>query len=1054
MKKDNPMSKVKLLPKIQRSGWRVKLFLLCTSLVLLPLGLLFAQPSSDPIVRLNSEMHTNTISSIDSDAEGNFILTTSQDRTAKLWDAKSSQLLKTLRVPINTTSAYGILYDGALSPDGNLAVIAGRTGDITTQLSIFYLYDTQNGELLGYEPTPSDKAINNLEFSPDGRYLMVSLFGDNPKIVIYKTDYTMGNVKMEQFKILEGYGNRIMDVEFDNTGNLATASLGGYIQLYDSNFNMIRKFKGSGEKPSDLAFSPDGEKMAVSFFDKSMIEVFDTGSFKVLYRPDLDEVREGTAIKFLTFSEDGRYLFGGGFHRKRINKKLWFTIRRWEKGGRGKYIDIPVGRTSQINNFLTARGDGIIFTTGDPGLGRMQPSGKIEYHRKYSKFIFNAGGIDLRTNFAGDKISFNQHENYVFSMPTGQLRKSKSSFPKSTDQRNGLHISDWEGNSTARINGRTVELNGSGIGVDVAPDGESAIIVTWNGIQWFDANGIELWSIHTDSPPTHGKITGNGKYVVTTHWDGTVRWYDVEPNLEYVITGVLGGSFADKSGIKAGDVILELDSKKFNSTRKLSEYVKPRKEIRFKLIREGRIIMIDAFKSGEQFGFRFQPKDRLMATLYINPEDHRWIIFTPSGHFDASPGGEDLAGWHINRGIDNEPKFYPLSQYFDEFYTPSLGERLLRGEEFKSEVAEMALPPAVEIVSPGNGINTDRQSVTVQVKVTDQGGGIDEIRLYHNEKLVETTQRGLKVSGTTGSQTRTYDVAMMPGENHIQATAFNDQRIESNPAGVTVNYAGGVASSDLYVLAVGVNEYKNTTLNLNYGRPDAEAFTEAIERQSGDIFQSVNVTTLYDGQATRAGLQSSFEDIITSARPQDTFLFFYAGHGVMSEPEGDRQGDFYMALSDVVQLYGNNTGLQAEGISGAEMTELSRRIPARKQVIVLDACQSGGAVQTFAMRGAAEQKAIMQLARSAGLVVLASTGTEQYATEFQALGHGVFTYALLNGLNGKADGGSRDGKITVKELEAFINDRVPALTTKHRGQAQYPNSYARGQDFPLVVVQD
>ena len=121
-------------------------------------------------------------------------------------------------------------------------------------------------------------------------------------------------------------------------------------------------------------------------------------------------------------------------------------------------------------------------------------------------------------------------------------------------------------------------------------------------------------------------------------------------------------------------------------------------------------------------------------------------------------------------------------------------------------------------------------------------------------------------------------------------------------------------------------------------------------------------------------------------------------------------------------------------------------------MIVLDACQSGGAVETFSMRGATEQKAILQLARSAGLVVMASTGTEQYATEFQALGHGVFTYALLQGMQGGADGGLKDGKITVKELDAFINDQVPVLTQKHKGQAQYPNSYLRGQDFPIVIV--
>ncbi len=127
-------------------------------------------------------------------------------------------------------------------------------------------------------------------------------------------------------------------------------------------------------------------------------------------------------------------------------------------------------------------------------------------------------------------------------------------------------------------------------------------------------------------------------------------------------------------------------------------------------------------------------------------------------------------------------------------------------------------------------------------------------------------------------------------------------------------------------------------------------------------------------------------------------------------------------------------------------------IKAQKQLVVLDACLSGSAVASFATRGASEERPIMQHARSAGTVLLASTGTEQFATEFSAPSHGVFTYALLKGLDGEADGGNpKDGKITVKELDAYLNDQVPELTKKYRGTAQYPNSHARGQDYPLGV---
>jgi len=58
----------------------------------------------------------------------------------------------------------------------------------------------------------------------------------------------------------------------------------------------------------------------------------------------------------------------------------------------------------------------------------------------------------------------------------------------------------------------------------------------------------------------------------------------------------------------------------------------------------------------------------------------------------------------------------------------------------------------------------------------------------------------------------------------------------------------------------------------------------------------------------------------------------------------------------------------------------------------------------------------------------------------------------LEGLSGKADGGTRDKKITIKELESYVNDYIPELSQRYRGEVQYPNSYATGMDFPLGVV--
>ena len=132
------------------------------------------------------------------------------------------------------------------------------------------------------------------------------------------------------------------------------------------------------------------------------------------------------------------------------------------------------------------------------------------------------------------------------------------------------------------------------------------------------------------------------------------------------------------------------------------------------------------------------------------------------------------------------------------------------------------------------------------------------------------------------------------------------------------------------------------------------------------------------------------------------------------------------------------------------MQEKFKNIAALKQLVILDACQSGGSAEVLAQRGAMEEKAMAQLSRSTGVHVLAAAGSEQYATEVESLGHGLFTFAILQALEGGADGAPRDGNVTVYELKAYINDQVPELSRKYKGSAQWPYTFSIGHDFPIL----
>jgi hypothetical protein len=298
----------------------------------------------------------------------------------------------------------------------------------------------------------------------------------------------------------------------------------------------------------------------------------------------------------------------------------------------------------------------------------------------------------------------------------------------------------------------------------------------------------------------------------------------------------------------------------------------------------------------------------------------------------------------------------------------------------------------------------------------------------------------------------TYSVPLVSGKNEFKATGFNIDRTESIPVNLIVNRNSVESSINLYLMAIGVNTYKNAVYNLTYAKPDAEMFVKKVESVGSSLFKNIYKYEFYDANATRLNIETTFNKIMTEAKPEDVFVFYFAGHGVMSEEEDGLPAEFYLIPHDVVKMYGRNDLLSTKGLSASWLKDNCANIKAQKQLLLLDACHSGGAVESFAMlRDAATEKAILQLARSAGITVLAASGTEQSAAEFGQLGHGVFTFAVLEGLDGLADG-KKDGKITVKEIEAYLNDRVPALTLQYRGVEQYPNSYGRGQDFPIGVV--
>jgi uncharacterized caspase-like protein len=290
---------------------------------------------------------------------------------------------------------------------------------------------------------------------------------------------------------------------------------------------------------------------------------------------------------------------------------------------------------------------------------------------------------------------------------------------------------------------------------------------------------------------------------------------------------------------------------------------------------------------------------------------------------------------------------------------------------------------------------------------------------------------------------KTFDLNLVPGNNEIAVSAFSDGEIESSEASIDLVYKGLQKTSDCYVLSIGINKYENEAMTLTYARPDAQAFADVINAKGGKLFNKIHVYTLLDKDATKAKILTTLDEMTKLMKKEDVFVWFYAGHGSMVNNE------FYFITSEVTGMYQQDKLKSALYVK--DLQEKFKLLPALKQVVFIDACQSGSSVEALAMRGGAEEKALAQLSRSSGIHVMASSESQQQSAEIKSLNHGVFTYVLLEALNGKADGAPLDQKVTVYEIKSYIDDQVPDISYKLIRHKQFPSTFSIGHDFPLVM---
>jgi WD40 repeat protein len=202
-----------------------RLVAVLTLLATLAFSALAADPPRDPFLRIETGMHSARIMCIDVDAAERYLVTGSDDKTARVWDFASGKLLRILRLP-QGPDQEGRIYAVALSPDGQTVAVGGWTGYAWDKTHSIYLFERASGRLVR-RLTGLPSVINHLHYSPDGGMLVAALGGSNG-MRVYRTD-TWTEIARDT-----EYGVRSTWAEFDRSGQrIVTASYDGLVRLYE-----------------------------------------------------------------------------------------------------------------------------------------------------------------------------------------------------------------------------------------------------------------------------------------------------------------------------------------------------------------------------------------------------------------------------------------------------------------------------------------------------------------------------------------------------------------------------------------------------------------------------------------------------------------------------------------------------------------------------------------------------------------------------------------------------------------------------------------------------
>lgn len=954
--------------------------------------------------------------------DGQVVLSGSLDDTLRLWNASSGNELRTLRGHDLGVNAV------AFSPDGRTILSGG--GDNTLKL-----WDASSGDELRTLKGHSG-AVKAVAFSPDGRRIISGSYDQTIKI----WDASSGD---ELRTLKGGDGNYVNAVAFSPDGRtILSGSSDHTVKIWDtSTGDELRTLKGHRDTVTAVAFSHDGRTILSSSGD-STIKRWDAASGDVL------GTLKGHAdvVAAVAFSPDGRMILSGYWTPALI---LWDATNGNELHNLGDTFGLgyhvafsPEGRT-----ICSVHGPKAHLS--DATIGRVLGTSTIKWGGAVRSLAFSRDGCTV-VSVSGDNTTFilwNAASGDVLrSLKVDSDGKSVYALALSPDGRTILAGTDkflkiWDassGNTLHTLRGHSSQV----VAVAFSPDGRTILSGSSDKTLklWDAAGGSALRTLKGHSSEVVAvAFSPDGRTILSGSRDRTViLWGTASGDVLRTFTGHSGTVMAIG----------------FSS--------------------DGRFVL-----SGGQDGMTrlWEIATGRELAKFVGFDDGEWIVITPEGHYSSSLRG------HQNLNIRMKNRVYGVDQFYDVFYRPDIVQAKLRGEDISSLIT-LTVDDAIKSPPPSVKFTTTPQYTTLTkvracYRVDSTGGGIGEVRLFQNGKLVKSDGfyreavtrrtdekiklasldgsaiyrdlRNLKVvrgnqapvvaSGKGNEYEQCQELETVPGENEISVTAFNAANtIQSNI--VTIRFAADRKAEEphLYVLGIGIDKYRDPSVTLQYAAKDANDFRTMIRKKASSLYkpENIHIEGLSDRTATKEGIQRAIQALSGKVKLWDSFILFVASHGALIENQ-------YYIVTAGFDGSANPTNL----ISSNEIVGMSKNIKSLSQLFIFDTCHAGGVDNIVSGLYDARMSV---MAKKMGLHIYASAGTVQEALDGYE-GNGLFTHTLLKSMqDGEKTDANKDNQVSVIELGQRARQDATEIS-KTLGHPQSPYIINFGRDNMLFRVQ-